>query len=196
MRWPVPSWNGPGEEEKVGVTDVPNPSEAQQPSGAPRGEGPSTHVLVLRLEGHEYALPVHRVIEVVRMVAITPLPEAPPWVDGVLSLRGRVVPVIDLRARLGIPRREPDLSTPIVMTAAKSGAFGLVADDLVEVLTLSPEGLDAGSEEAVSSSAIAATARHGDRLIPVLDADRLHDRSVDVLLPTGSTPDAEESELP
>jgi purine-binding chemotaxis protein CheW len=180
----------------VGVTNVPYPPDAQQTSGAPPGEGPSTDVLVLRLEAREYALPVHRVIEVVRMVAITPLPEAPPWVDGVVNLRGRVVPVIDLRARLGIPRRVPDLSTPIVMTVAESGAFGLVADELVEVLTLSPEGPDAGSEEAASSTAVTATARHGDRLILMLDADRLHDRSVDALLPTGSAPGTVESELP
>lgn len=149
-----------------------------------------SHVLVFKAESREYALPVRDVVEVVRMVVITPLPKAPSWVDGVLNFRGRVIPVLDLRARLGIPRREPDLSTPIVITAAESGLFGLVADELVEVLPLSRDQVDAPNAETAATPAVASMIRHDDRLILVLDAHRLHDEPLDAILPNDTGPDS------
>jgi len=151
------------------------------PDSAPE-EAAVSHVLIFKVEAREYALPVHHVVEVVRMIAITPLPEAPPWVDGVFNFRGRVVPVVDLRARLGIPRREPDLSTPIVITVAEAGLFGLVPDELVEVLPVSGHQLEASNGHTAASPAVAAMVRHRDRLLLVLDPDRLHDGSMDAVL--------------
>lgn len=141
-----------------------------------------SHVLVFKAESREYALPVRAVVEAVRMVEITPLPEAPSWVDGVLNFRGRVLPVLDLRARLGIPRRERDLSTPIVITAAESGLFGLVADELVEVLSLSSDQIDDASLESSGTPAVTSMVRHHDRLILVLDPDRLQDESLEAVI--------------
>ncbi len=160
----------------------------KHPSGNPQtvawGEPETLTILVFLLDGREYAVPVHLVIEVARMVAVRKLPEAPHWVDGALNFRGRIVPVVDLRARLGMERREPDRSTSIVITRSESGPWGLVTDDLIEVLSVSPEELD--SEETALSPVVICAVRHADRLILVLDADRLHDRSLDVLLPTGA----------
>lgn len=124
------------------------------------------------------------------MVAITPLPETPPWVDGVFNFRGCVVPVVDLRARLGIPRREPDLSTPIVITMAEAGLFGLIADELIEVLPVSGHQMETSEKVTAASPAVAAMVRHGDRLLLVLDPDRLHDSSVDAVLPNRIEGDA------
>jgi purine-binding chemotaxis protein CheW len=93
-------------------------------------------LVVVRLQGIEHALPVEHVVEVLRMVAITPLAEAPPWLLGVIDLRGRVIPVVDMRRRLGMPQREPDLSTPILVVRSRSVTAGLVADEVVEVLAL------------------------------------------------------------
>lgn len=142
-----------------------------------------SHLLIFKLGARECALPVHHVVEVARMVAITPLPETQPWVDGVFNFRGRVVPVVDLRARLGIPRREPDLSTPMVITMAEAGPFGLVADELIEVLPVSVHQAETSNRVTAASHAVAAMVRHGDRLLLVLDPDRLHDGSVDAVLP-------------
>ncbi len=149
-----------------------------------------SHVLVFKADSREYALPVRDVVEVVRMVVITPLPEAPSWVDGVLNFRGRVIPVLNLRARLGIPRREPDLSTPIVITEAKSGLFGLVADELVEVLPLSTDQVDTPTAENAATQAVASMVRHHDRLILVLDPHRLHDEPLDAVLSDDTEPDS------
>jgi purine-binding chemotaxis protein CheW len=137
------------------------------------------------MDGREHALPVEDVVEVLRMVAATPLPEAPPWVCGVINLRGRVIPLIDLRSRLGAPRREPDLSTPIIAVQANDVAAGLVVDEVVEVLALPREAVDSPDRvtAAAPASALSGVARRGDRLILVLDPQRLLEGSVDLRLP-------------
>ncbi|HEV3465113.1 MAG TPA: chemotaxis protein CheW, partial [Actinomycetota bacterium] len=90
-------------------------------------------MILLRVEEREYALPLGCVVEVVRMAALTPAPGAPGHVLGLLDLRGRVVPVMDLRARLGLPPATPGLSTPICVVEAGGRAFGLVADAVTNV---------------------------------------------------------------
>lgn len=166
----------------------------QRLAGPDLVQAAGTHVLIFKVEAREYALPAHHVAEVVRMAAITPLPEAPRWVEGVLNFRGRIVPVVDLRARLGIPRREPDLSTPIVITTAESGLFGLIADELVEVLLLSSHQLDPAIGESAGSPAITSMVRYGDRLILMLDPDRLHDGSLAAVLSSNSSLEASSRE--
>lgn len=136
-------------------------------------------LLVFRVDGREQALPVEHVVEVVRMVAATPLPEAPAWVVGVIDFRGRVIPLIDVRRRLGALPREPDLATPIVVVRVGEVAAGLVVDEVVEVLALPDEAVD----PPASATAVCRVARSGDRLILVLDPQRLCEGSADLGLP-------------
>jgi purine-binding chemotaxis protein CheW len=144
------------------------------------GEGADTDVarllLVFRIDGHEHALPIEDVVEVVRMVAATPLPGASAWVSGVINCRGRVIPLIDARARLGAPRREPELSTSIVVLETDQAAGGIVVDEVVEVLTVNPEAL-AADNASDNGPAVAAVVHRADRVILVLDSDHLLDSS-------------------
>jgi purine-binding chemotaxis protein CheW len=142
-------------------------------------------VLVFTVGGHEHALPVEDVIEVVRLVAVTPLPEAPAWVAGVINMRGRIIPVIDLRTRLGLPPREPDLSTPIIVVGGSEAAAGLVADAAVEVLALPSAVVESPQRVPTPVPAVSGVARHGDRLILLLDSKRLCEGSTHVAAPTG-----------
>jgi purine-binding chemotaxis protein CheW len=130
-------------------------------------------VLIFRLDGRDHAFGVQDVIEVVRMVAVTPLPDGLPWVAGVLNYRGRVIPVIDARARLGLPRRAPDLSTPIIVLAADDQAAALVVDEAVEVLALPAGTVEPADRVSGASGLVAGVARPGTRLIVLLDAARL-----------------------
>jgi purine-binding chemotaxis protein CheW len=137
-------------------------------------EGNPTHPwLILRLENREYAVSVLQVIEVVRMVALAPLPEAPAWVAGALNLRGKGVVVLDLRARLGLPPRPPDLDTLIVIVATSREPLALLADEVVEILELPDEALKPSDRLAGASPLFTALAEAGERLILVLDLDRL-----------------------
>jgi purine-binding chemotaxis protein CheW len=135
-------------------------------------------MVVFELDGREFALPLREVAEILRMVAITPVPEVPRWVVGVINLRGRVIPVIDLRRRLGFEPREPGLNTPILVVEQEARKLGLIADAVRDVLALPndalepPDGADA-DDDAGNADAVSAIARIGERLVVVLDLDRV-----------------------
>ena len=129
--------------------------------------------VVLRLESREYGLPVQHVVEVLRIVAVTPLPEAPTWIAGLLNLRGKGIVVMDLRRRLGLPTRAPDLTTQIVIVETRGEPLGLIADEVVEIITLAPSCLKSADKLSGASPMFAALAQAGERLILVLDLDRL-----------------------
>jgi purine-binding chemotaxis protein CheW len=129
--------------------------------------------LVLSLERREYALPVKHVVEVLRMVAVTPMPEAPAWIAGVLNLRGKGIVVMDLRTRLALPARTPDLNNQIVIVDSKGELLGLIVDEVVEIITLPGSALKPADKLSGASAMFAALAHAGERLILVLDLDRL-----------------------
>jgi purine-binding chemotaxis protein CheW len=141
---------------------------APEPTAAP-----ARRLLVFRLDGREHALPLEQVVEVFRIVAVTPLPEVPPWVRGVMDVRGRVIPVIDLRVKLGMPDRTPDLSTPIVVVETGGVPAGLVTDEVVEVLALPDAALERSHHAAGSVRVVTSVARPGGRLVIVLDTEAL-----------------------
>jgi purine-binding chemotaxis protein CheW len=129
--------------------------------------------VVFRLHAREYALPISQAIEVLRMVAMTPLPEAPAWLPGMINLRGRVIPVMDLRMRLGLRPRAPDLDTAIVVAHANGHILGLIADAVVEILTLPPASLAPPAALASATHTVAGVACVDDRLIVILDVHAL-----------------------
>ncbi|MFZ1404781.1 MAG: chemotaxis protein CheW, partial [Anaerolineae bacterium] len=85
----------------------------------------AVQLVVFEVGQRAYALRVEQVIEVLRMVAIAPLPDTPPWLAGMLNFRGQVIPVMDLRTRLGAPRPQPDLNTPIMVVTTGERMAGL-----------------------------------------------------------------------
>ena len=132
-------------------------------------------LLVLWLGDDPYALPVERVREIVRLRPITPMPRVPDAVRGVLSLRGDIVQVIDLRRRLGMaPDPQESPRRRIVVLGSEDGqTTGLLVDRVSEVLRLRddafrpPTGRDANT--------VTALAPHGDRFVSVFDVDRILD---------------------
>jgi purine-binding chemotaxis protein CheW len=95
--------------------------------------------LTFHLGKEVYALPVLKIIEIVAFSPVTPVPRAPDCVRGILNLRGRLVPVVDLRIRLGLPPDEPGPETCIVVLDLENGAAGAIVDGVDEVADLPPE---------------------------------------------------------
>jgi purine-binding chemotaxis protein CheW len=133
----------------------------------------SQQYVVFRLDQGMYALRVENVVEVLRMVAITAVPKAPAWLSGVINLRGRVVPVIDLRARIGLPVTAPGLTNPILIVDVKGRIVGLIADRIEEVAALPASAITRLAELTVRARPVAAIARFNDRLILIFDLPRL-----------------------
>ncbi len=130
-------------------------------------------LIVFTLGGSPYAVPVERVREIVRIRPITPVPRMPAAVLGVISLRGEILQVVDLRRRLSLAPEEPgSRSRVIVVHSSDDRMAGLLVDGVDEVMRVSDDALrppstDSGSVEALCS--------RGDAFVSLIDLDRVLD---------------------
>lgn len=132
-------------------------------------------LLVIWLDGDPYGIPIERVREIVRLRSITPVPRVPDAVRGVISLRGEIVQVLDLRRRLGLPALSLDAGSRrhrIVVLHAEDGQMaGLLVDRVSEVLRTPADA--ARPPAAREVDAVVALVPHGDRFVSLFDVDRL-----------------------
>jgi len=96
-------------------------------------------ILTFGLDGQRYAFPADKIVQVVQMVAISPLPGAPPVVEGVVNVRGKVVPVFDLRGRFGLPPRPIDPGQHLIILSG-SPRHAAVRVDAAEDFISIPDG--------------------------------------------------------
>lgn len=90
-------------------------------------------VVVFTIGGQEYALPISGVREIITWTAPTPVPEAPPYVEGVISVRGEVLPVVDLSRRFGLVSDRAEEQRRIIILEMDGQGAGLIVDDVVAV---------------------------------------------------------------
>jgi purine-binding chemotaxis protein CheW len=127
-------------------------------------------LLVFSLGEEEYALPVTSVQEIIHYTAPRAVASESAWIRGVISLRGKIVPVADLAARLGLAA-DPRDAGKIVIVENGAVTAGVVVDDVDEVLTIDENQLDA--VPAAGTEAIDGIVKIDDRLIILLDLDSL-----------------------
>jgi len=125
-------------------------------------------LVVFSLGEEEYALPITQVQEIIRYTEPTGVTSRTPWIRGVISLRGKIVPVCDLGSRLGVAS-EPVSQAKIVIVETDAGTAGVVVDEVEEVLTVEGEQIE--SAPAAGADFIEAIAKVGDRLIILLEPD-------------------------
>lgn len=131
--------------------------------------------VTLGLAGETFALPVEPVREVLRISAITRVPHAPYPIRGVTNLRGRVIPVIDLRLRLELPEGELSRHSRIIVVSSRGRLLGLLVDAVHQVIHLDPDKVQEPPEDVmtVQSDYIAGVYHLGEELILLLDVDRV-----------------------
>ena len=122
-------------------------------------------LVVFTLGSEQYALPIEQVHEIIRYDEPRSVASPIAWVRGVISLRGRIVPVYDLAARLGLSSELSD-QTKIVIVEAGSETAGVIVDEVDEVLTV--EDSDFEEVPGADSELIEAIAKLGDRLVVLL----------------------------
>jgi purine-binding chemotaxis protein CheW len=128
-------------------------------------------LLCFEIEGAPYALPVECVREIVRIRPITPVPRTPEDVSGVISLRGQIVQVLDLRRRLGLERVEPGRRSRVIVVHGGDGRVaGLLVDAVTEVLSVADAALRPASGEAGFVDALCV---RGEEFVSLLDLDRV-----------------------
>jgi purine-binding chemotaxis protein CheW len=103
-------------------------------------------LVAFQLAGETYGIPIALVQEIIRFCEITQIPRTSPAVRGVVNLRGKIVPVIDLRMRFGLPTIEESSSTRIVVVESEPHVVGLIVDAVTQVLRLSAAQIEPPSE--------------------------------------------------
>ena len=125
-------------------------------------------LVVFSLGEEEYALPITQVQEIIRFSEPRAVASEVPWIKGVISLRGKIVPVCDLASRLGLAAEvAPNAKIVIVETA--NGTAGVIVDEVEEVLTVEAAQLD--TVPAAGTDFIDAIAKIDDRLIVMLNPE-------------------------
>ena len=132
-------------------------------------EATTRQLVVFTLGSEEYALPIRQVHEIIRYTEPRSVSAESGWVRGVISLRGKIVPVYDLAARLGLETEERAEGGKIVIVETATDMAGVVVDDVEEVLTVEDAQLDA--VPAAGSPSIEAIAKIDDRLVILLDPE-------------------------
>lgn len=131
--------------------------------------------VIFRLGEEEYGLPIEQVSSIIRYEPATPVPRAPRSVDGVINLRGRIIPVVNLKRKLLDQEFEPTGVSRIVVAEGEAGMVGLVVDAANEVATIDLGEVRPTPETALSAETMEAfegVANHGARLVILLNLDR------------------------
>jgi purine-binding chemotaxis protein CheW len=142
------------------------------------GETTSEEVLQLvsfTLGREEFAVEILRVQEINRMMEITRVPNSPDYVDGVVNLRGKVIPVVNLRKRLGMEPKANDSDVRIIVMEVRGKVIGFVVDSVSEVLRVPASIMDPPPAGAVGveKGYIKAIGKLEDRLLSLLDLDEV-----------------------
>ena len=99
-------------------------------------------LIIFNVNNVEYAVGISNITEIIKMIQITPMPNVPESIVGVINLRGKVIPVIDLRERFLSPNRENTKKTKIMIATIRNAEVGLIADEVSDVIGLSSNQID------------------------------------------------------
>jgi purine-binding chemotaxis protein CheW len=131
--------------------------------------------LVFTLAGDEYAASVAGVREIIGALPITRVPGLPPAVLGVVNLRGRIIPVVDLRVRFALDAVDHGERTCIIVVQSAGAEYGVVVDRVLEVATIGDDAIEDAPVFAadVDTEYLCGIARHGSRVRLLLDLPRV-----------------------
>ena len=132
-------------------------------------------VVVFALRGELYGLDISRVQGIIKMPEVTRVPRAAEFVEGVINLRGEIVPIIDLRKRFGLSQQESSVDTRIINVEMGDHLVGLIVDAVEEVLNIPSDVIEPPPDlvTTVDSAYLRSIAKLQDRLVILLDLDHV-----------------------
>ncbi len=131
------------------------------------------HLLCFNLKDKEYAVNIDGVREVRRIKAVTPIPGTLDFIEGVVSLRGKVVPIVNLRKKLGLDSEHGTVFHRVLIVEAHSHILGIAVDSIVGVITVDPANIEAPDEILRKAEYLVGVTKIGKRLILVADIEKL-----------------------
>ena len=133
-------------------------------------------LVTFRIGEEEFGVDILRVQEIIRIMEITRVPKSPDFVEGVINLRGKVIPIIDLRKRFGLEVKEHDKHTRIIVIEMNNMIVGFVVDAVSEVLRIPADTVEPPPPAVmggIDSEYISGAGKLEDRLLILLDLDKL-----------------------
>jgi len=131
--------------------------------------------VVFSLRGQEFAIDILKVREIIRLVQPTKLPKAPDFIEGIINVRGEIIPVISLRKRFGLTEQEDEATRIMIVELDEIHLTGLIVDEVSEVLRLPttaieppPQGID-----GIRAEFIEGIGKIDDRLLVILRLGKL-----------------------
>lgn len=145
--------------------------------GSRRADNPVLQFVGFRLDDEEYAIAITKIQEIILMKPITRIPQVPSFIEGLVNLRGSVIPILNLRERFGLPRRVFDDETRTIVVNVQDKTVGCIVDAVTQVMRIDRDSIQPPplSVLAVSQQYISGLAKLDDRLLIILDIDKLFD---------------------
>lgn len=139
-------------------------------------EGPdgTSQFLTFAVNDQDFGIEILRVQEIKNFTRVTPIPNMPACVKGVMNLRGTVVPIVDLRSKFNMPSAEYDQFTVIIVVNVSGRVMGLVVDAVSDVLDISPDAIEGPPNLGeADTSFIMGLAKAEDQIVTLLDIEQL-----------------------
>lgn len=130
--------------------------------------------LTFYINGALYGIELSHVIEIIQVQSFTHIPNVPPYVKGVINLRGKIVPAIDVRLKFNLPEIEYNDKTCIIVVTINDMQVGLIVDSVSEVATINPDRVSVPPEfgSRDTNKYLAGIAEVGKRVILIIDCGR------------------------
>jgi purine-binding chemotaxis protein CheW len=137
--------------------------------------GNLNQIVSFNLADEEYGLDIMKVQEIILIGEITQMPQAPPYVRGLINLRGHVIPIIDLRQRFGLPETGKNESQRIIVVNVSQRTIGIVVDEVDQVLRVKAEDMEPPptSIKGIKHDFISGLAKLENKLVILLDVENL-----------------------
>jgi purine-binding chemotaxis protein CheW len=138
--------------------------------------GELIQLVSFNLEKEEYGINVLMVREIIRMLNITRVPNTPHYVEGVINLRGKVIPIISLRRKFDLPEAEYDKRTRIMVMEVVGELMGFIVDEVSEVIRISEKEIQPPPPvvaSGIEQECMAGVINQADRLLVLLDLERM-----------------------
>lgn len=128
-----------------------------------------------KLGKEDFGIDISRVQEINMMMRLTKIPNSNKFIEGVVNLRGKIVPVINLRARLGLDKKPDDSKTKIIVSDVNNKLIGYIVDEVNEVLRISKSIIETAPDivAGIESELIEGVAKLEDRLLILLNLDKV-----------------------
>ena len=134
-------------------------------------------LVCFKLADEEYAVDITRVQEVIKVQSITPVPQMPDFVLGVVNIRGSVVPVFDLRKKFNLPEKEFDDNTKILVVNVKNILLSFIVDEILDNIKIETSSIDPAPnvKMQISKDCVVGIGLRDERMIVILDIDKIND---------------------